>query len=357
MNTRAKHGFTLIELMIAIALMMILMLMLHSMFVNAQALYTTAAQRVSVYSQARSALDLMEQDLLRMRTIGETDSIHLRSVRPSDFANPDSVRSEGIYTAMDDWLEADSNATPQIREFLSFTGVNTWWDSNRNEYVTGPAMVIYYLRLRPDADQGAEGAYLVRRLLQHRSLAELARIGMGAVPEPLVINEDEIANFVYSVRSYTDDQAAFQLGTIFRDFRHDILPEASADNPNSDWLWLREPGLGGPAPGQQQTPQAGQQASPSQAVLLLPQPPSISRVEFGGTWRTATAMDRDFLSIRWNYPAVVMFELTMIDRTFIRDDTVRGSGTYRTFSRAVYLPATGPMFNLDERDMELLRGR
>jgi prepilin-type N-terminal cleavage/methylation domain-containing protein len=344
-----ERGFTLIELMIAIALMMILMLMLHSMFINAQRLYSRAAQRVSVYSQARSALDLLEQDLMRMRTIGETDSIHLRSVMPEDFRNPEGPEVDRIYARLDDWTRPDPNITPNIREFLSFTGTNTWWDESRNRFVTGPAMVIYYLRERPDAAEGAQGAYLVRRLLQHRSLAELARIGQGATPEPLTVTEEEIASFVHSVRVYMDDQAAFQLNDMFRQFDYDIMPEAANNNRNAAWMWLREAGLGGPPPG-------AQQAGPT-AHLMLPQPPSIERVEFGGTWRTATAMDRDFLSIRWNYPAVVMFELTMIDRTFVRQDATTGQGTYRTFSRAVYLPATGPMFNLDDTDLELLRGR
>jgi prepilin-type N-terminal cleavage/methylation domain-containing protein len=343
-----ERGFTLIELMIAIALMMVLMLMLHSMFINAQMLYTRAAQRVSVYSQARSALDLLEQDLMRMRTIGETDSIHMRSVKPSDFGNPEGHFTDRIYADLDDWLRPDPNATPNIREFLSFTGMNTWWDESQNRYVTGPALVIYYLRQRPEADQQTQGAYLVRRLLQHRSLADIARIQLGEPAEQLVVTEEEVASFVHSVRVYVDDQAAVQLNNMFRQFEYDIMPEATFDNRNSAWMWLREAGLGGPAPGAQQQ---------QQGDLMLPQPPSIDRVEFGGLWRTATAMDRNFLSIRWNYPAVVMFEVTMIDRNFTRSDRTTADGTYRTFSRAAYLPATGPMYNLDDTDLELLRGR
>jgi prepilin-type N-terminal cleavage/methylation domain-containing protein len=355
--TDRNQGFTLIELMIAIALMMILMLMLHSMFINAQALYTRAAQRVSIYSQARITMDIIEQDLLQMRTIGDEDSLHMRSVRPSDFSDPAAPSNEEIYAALEDWDSPDPNATPQIREFLSFTGINTWWDENRGEYVTGPALVVYYLRQRPDAEDGGEGGYLVRRLLQHRTLAEITRIVQGEPADPLVISEDEIASFVYSVRIFCDDQAAFQMGEMNRDFRYATLPEASGDSPNAPWLWLTEPGLGGPPPGQQQqAPQAGANVSPGDAARAFPQPVSLQRVEFGGAWRTATAMDRDFLSIRWNYPAVVVCELTMIDRNLTRSDARTGDGAYRTFSRAVYLPATGPMFGLDPTDLELLSG-
>ena len=53
---KLRRGFTLLELMIAITLMLIIMLMLRSMFVNAQTMYLRAAKRVDVYSRVTAKI-------------------------------------------------------------------------------------------------------------------------------------------------------------------------------------------------------------------------------------------------------------------------------------------------------------
>jgi prepilin-type N-terminal cleavage/methylation domain-containing protein len=352
-----KRGFTLLELLIAISLMLVVMLMLHSMFINAQEIYLRAAQRVDVYSQARNALDMIEQDLLRMRTGQDNESINLRSLAPNTWDNPEAVRQGNQYSDLSDWGGAEDSQTTQIREFLSFVGTPTWWDRNQNRLVTADAMVVYYLRRRPRlANQPGEGAYLVRRVLQMRSQAELAQIGLGRLEAtPLSIEDDELASFVYAIRVYTDDQLAF-LGNIeTRRFDLDILPECvQTGSPNSSWLWAVDLHGGGPggAPG---GPPPGQQQPGRGPALRLTEPQSYQRVEFGGIWSTQSSLTRGFPSARWNYPSVVVFEITMIDRNMARHDSRSGNGTYRTFTRAVQLPVSGPLFRLDEQDLELLR--
>lgn len=348
----ARRGFTLLELMIAITLMLIVMLMLNSMFRTAQEMYLRAARRVDVYSQARASLDMIEQDLLRLQTGDEKESIHLRSLTPADWKNPDTARTANIYTNMTDWNSADENQSRNIREFLSFYGTNTWWDANQKKYITGNAMIVYYLRKRPRNinDEQPEGAYLVRRLIPQRSLAEVAGIAKGTrQATQLVVSEDELVNFVYAVHVYTDDQAAFQVAEQFRDFRYDIMPECSRTHTNAKWLWVNA-GAAPPAqPGQPGQPGAGA------VTLMLPTPPAGDRVEFGGNYTTQTSPDRGFVSSRWNYPSVVMFDLVVIDREMTRYDGTTGEGTYRSFARAVQLPVSGPLFKLDDQDLKLLR--
>lgn len=346
---KLRRGFTLLELMIAIALMLIIMLMLRSMFVNAQHMYVRAAKRVDVYSQARASLDLIEQDMLRMET-GESHyhSLNCRTIMPDDLQNLDAIPSSRTYTKMDDWSDESDSQSLNIHEFLSFTGRNTWYDETKGEYVTGNAFVAYYIRKRiPVEGEEVGGGYLVRRIIPVRSDAEIVGISKGLIANPRAIepHEDELASFVYGVRVYADDQAAFQLGVRNGSFGRNIMPECSLDEPNSRWMYIQ--GATSPPP---KKPVGG-----AGVVMELQKPLAENRVEFGGLWTSQRAKDRDFVSSRWNYPSVVMIDLLMIDRKFERYSYESGSGTYRSFSRAVQLPVAGPMYRLDDRDLELLR--
>lgn len=59
-----EGGFTLIELLISIALMMILMVAITMIFVNTTDTVAIQEARMTVYTNARYALDIMENDLL-----------------------------------------------------------------------------------------------------------------------------------------------------------------------------------------------------------------------------------------------------------------------------------------------------
>ncbi|MCB9932202.1 MAG: prepilin-type N-terminal cleavage/methylation domain-containing protein [Planctomycetes bacterium] len=343
-----RRGFTLLELMIAISLMLIIMLMLRSMFVNAQTMYLRAAKRVDVYSQSRAALDMIEQDLMRIETgLEDYHTVNCRSLMPEDLRNFEAIPESRAYSRLDDWAGAQDSQTLQIREFLSFTGRNTWYDTDKKKYVTGTAFVAYYLRRRLPDKNGKHygGAYLVRRIIPQRSLAEIVAIGKGKrKADPIYPHEDELASFVYGVRVFVDDQAAFQLGVRNSQFNYNLMPECTPTDANAGWMWAKgTPGVVKPVP-------AG-----GGAALILQRPLRDNRVEFGGDWITATNPDRDFVgATRWNYPNVVMIDLMMIDRTFERTSEFSGNGTYRSFSRAVQLPISGPMFRLDDRDLALL---
>ncbi|RME85836.1 MAG: prepilin-type N-terminal cleavage/methylation domain-containing protein, partial [Planctomycetota bacterium] len=57
-----KNGFTLVELMIAVALMVILTGSIVFVFTQAQRIYSNTNEAVKVYQQARAAMDTMERD-------------------------------------------------------------------------------------------------------------------------------------------------------------------------------------------------------------------------------------------------------------------------------------------------------
>ena len=64
LGRRPTDGFTLIELLISIALMMILVVAITMIFVNTTETVATQEARMTVYTNARYALDIMENDLL-----------------------------------------------------------------------------------------------------------------------------------------------------------------------------------------------------------------------------------------------------------------------------------------------------
>jgi len=63
-SSNGEGGFTLIELLISIALMMILVAAITMIFVNTTDVVATQEARMTVYTNARYAIDIMENDLL-----------------------------------------------------------------------------------------------------------------------------------------------------------------------------------------------------------------------------------------------------------------------------------------------------
>jgi prepilin-type N-terminal cleavage/methylation domain-containing protein len=71
LRRRPEAGFTLIELLISIALMMILMVAITMIFVNTTETVAIQEARMTVYTNARYAIDIMENDLLRAFGLNE----------------------------------------------------------------------------------------------------------------------------------------------------------------------------------------------------------------------------------------------------------------------------------------------
>jgi prepilin-type N-terminal cleavage/methylation domain-containing protein len=95
----ARRGFTLLELMIAIALMLVVMLMLRSMFVNAQEIYIRAARRVDVFAQGRAVLDSIERDLMKLVKGHDNETLTLRSLTPANWTNAELARQGDTYSS------------------------------------------------------------------------------------------------------------------------------------------------------------------------------------------------------------------------------------------------------------------
>ena len=340
-------GFTLLELMIAIALMLIVMLMLRTMFTSAQAMYIVTARRIDTFQAGRVSMDYIEQDLLRARTGGLEDNIQVRSLNEDDLRNP-ALPHDKFYSNLTSFSSADDGETAKIKEFLSFSGTSTWWDNAQKKYVTGDALIVYYLRARPQgaADYRQDGAYLVRRVIPIRTLAEIVKFNkLGWPPSQarsLEPHDDEIASFVYSVRVFVDDKAAFQWGAMRSNSVINVLPEARADTV--PWLWKSKQGIAA-------APVPGGNKSATGIVKTLQKTSDVSCVQFGSEFESRVIdPKRDFISTKAEYPSVIVIEMTFIDRTFNRGDE---SGTYRTFTRAIHCPYAPALRWLDKRDEEL----
>jgi hypothetical protein len=336
--------------MIASALMLVVMLMLRSMFVNAQEIYIRAARRVDVFAQGRAVLDSIERDLMKLVKGHDNETLTLRSLTPANWTNAELARQGDTYSSLEDWDITDPNQSARIQEFMSFRGVFRMWDAEQQKSVDRNASVIYYLRRRRNVSGTEEGAYLVRRLVPYYTNRELVAFGKTQDQAPqLKVDEDELASFVYSVRVFVDDQSAFRLNVRNRNNNLSVMPEASPDSPNSKWLWARPTAAAA-------LPTTGQ---PTTGLMILPLPREGNRAEFGGIWSGHTSAqvrrEQQFTSGRWNYPSVVMIEVTLIDRYMRRFDSTSGEGTYRTFSRAVQLPVSGPLTQLDETDINVMR--
>jgi prepilin-type N-terminal cleavage/methylation domain-containing protein len=195
----ARRGFTLLELMIAIALMLVVMLMLRSMFVNAQEIYIRAARRVDVFAQGRAVLDSIERDLMKLVKGHDNETLTLRSLTPANWTNAELARQGDTYSSLEDWDITDPNQSARIQEFMSFRGVFRMWDAEQQKSVDRNASVIYYLRRRRNVSGTEEGAYLVRRLVPYYTNRELVAFGKKQDQAPqLKVDEDELASFVYS---------------------------------------------------------------------------------------------------------------------------------------------------------------
>jgi prepilin-type N-terminal cleavage/methylation domain-containing protein len=341
-----EHGFTLLELMIAIALMLIVMLMLRTMFTSAQAMYLVTARRIECFQSGRVAMDYIEQDLLRAVTTTGEDNIQLRSLSADDLKDQNLPYNK-FYSQLTNYNEAEDGETTKIKEFLSFQGTSTWWDSTKKAYTTGDAIVVYYLRTRPEPANGErqDGAYLVRRVIPVRTLAEITKSSkLGWDPKKtrtIAPHDDEIASFIYSVRVFVDDKAAFQWGVQRSNTIYNVLPECREDTANHLWK-ARETPPPPPIPGGNQK---------NGMTILLTKPQDAKCVQMGSTFASMVRNPkREFISTLAEYPSVVVIELTFIDKTFTRTD---GAGSYRTFTRAIHCPYAPALRWLDQRDTEL----
>jgi prepilin-type N-terminal cleavage/methylation domain-containing protein len=73
---RRAAGFTLVELMIAISLMLIITMQLNIIFNQSRKMFISANAMVEVYQNARSALDVMERDIANIAKTSQMEFFH-----------------------------------------------------------------------------------------------------------------------------------------------------------------------------------------------------------------------------------------------------------------------------------------
>ena len=231
------RGFTLIELMVAMALMVILMTILASFVASAQKIYETSTQQAEVIANARTALGIMARDINTMQATTAVSSIPIPGTE--DIPLGLQLRSWG-YLPENDWRGTSEYtnwtvpsggyadlppATPptaneqEVRDaaFLQFFCTARYYDVNATPnptFVQRPVLVQYYLRRRPQVDGfDMPGAFLMRRVQPYT-----------VDPVTVTFNwetpvEDDICSFVRGVRVYYYDRAREVNGAANEDAR------------------------------------------------------------------------------------------------------------------------------------------
>lgn len=185
--TRGREGFTLVELLVAMGLMIILVTILAQIMATASDVYDLSSRRAQVYSSGRIALDVVEEDI--------THAI------PLTYSIPDAngefplglVSDELVFEARSLPLPAtiqtsptdeytnryiDMDASPMALPLqvdveshfvLAFFSNVRYFDPATSRFRYGPARVVYYMRKRaPDREVlpaiERPGSHLIRRI-------------------------------------------------------------------------------------------------------------------------------------------------------------------------------------------------
>src|SRR4051812_24008441 len=82
MRSARQAGFTLVELMIAIGLMLIITAQLNIIFAQSQKLFIGANAMVEVFSNARQAFDTMERDISNIQKTSQMEFFKDDITRP-----------------------------------------------------------------------------------------------------------------------------------------------------------------------------------------------------------------------------------------------------------------------------------
>ncbi len=235
MYRHTTRGFTLIELMVAMALMLILIIMIASFVANAQRIYNRSVAQAQVMSNARMGLQIMGRDLSAIHSTLSTAGMVIPSEPDENFTPAEHeaaaalvMRSLG-YVDEEDWTDIqginesnwpgysdiDPIAAPAPEDnarddaFLQFFATtryfNPYPDVGDPRFENQPVLVQYYLRQRPEEDgYFMPGSYLMRRIQPFD-----IQVDSSGAPQwngwatPI---EDDICGFIRGVRVYYYDR-------------------------------------------------------------------------------------------------------------------------------------------------------
>jgi prepilin-type N-terminal cleavage/methylation domain-containing protein len=205
---REDAGFTLVELMIAIGLMLIIMLQLNIIFNQSRQIFLAADAMVQVYQNARSALDLMERDIANMAKTSQMEF----------FADKEKDWGKGIYNPEEgETISGPSGVNPRffegvpyvyalsIRQNAKYTpkeakeGGPYRRDGLYFRTVTAvdgkPAEAL----VRYDLYIGEQPENPLKRPILQRTLWEVDRVGAGGVPQ---VKKHDTMDVCYYVQDF-----------------------------------------------------------------------------------------------------------------------------------------------------------
>ncbi|MGE0434515.1 MAG: type II secretion system protein J [Planctomycetota bacterium] len=195
---RSGRGFTLVELLVAMALMTIISTILATFLMNAQRMYDVSVAQSSVISNARVALDVIGRDLDNITPLdaqiptafenrgAQNKRVMMGESDPTPIGRPVALtlRSPGFEPSVNNWNTSSERArfvswsggNPAQAEiddktFLSFYATTTTVVAGQNggpdRIGRRPVFIQYYLLARPDPinnEPSLPGAFLVRRV-------------------------------------------------------------------------------------------------------------------------------------------------------------------------------------------------
>ncbi len=352
---RRRIGFTLIELIIAIALLMIVMLMIMQMFLSAQALYRIAAERSDAFSQARAAMDVIESDLQRLRVDFQSNLLAL-SIAPqpghpegaTDITDPAHYQRLYQSTANE---RPNNQMSSNILPFLSMYVDSASWYDRLGRFQTGPAQITYYLKKRP-ARSGIGGAregeqpassFLMRYVVPVRLTIAGAEIDPNKDLEGAHV---EVASSVIAARVWAWNNAApsymIQTGQDYEVFpRMDETPTGSAG-------MMRDTRVAAGDEAAQKAQRAIEEQRQKQGQAARP-----VAIRPGKTysWGAEPGSVSQYIRSRGNFPLALAIELTIANEGMYE---VLGefNGTARTVRRVIALPNTQAVSALTEKEMQ-----
>jgi prepilin-type N-terminal cleavage/methylation domain-containing protein len=352
-----KHsrGFTLIELIIAIALLMIVMLMIMQMFLSAQALYRIAAERSDAFSQARAAMDVIEADLQRLRVDFQSNLLAV-SIAPeprapsgfTDVANPQHYQE--LYQGTPH-TRPSNQMSSEIVPFLSMYVDSASWYDRLGRPQSGPAQITYYLKKRA-ARSGIGGAregekpasaFLMRYVVPVRLTVAGAEVDSESDLEGAHV---EIASSVLAARVWAMNNSVpsyiIQTGQDYELFpRLDEVPTPSA-------AMMRDSAA---AAGDEESQRAQRQIQQQRQELGQAARPLSPRPGKTYSWGAEPGSVSAYIGSRGNYPLALAIELTIANEGMY-EVVGQFNGSARTIRRVIALPNTQAVGALSEKEIE-----
>jgi len=194
-NSNKKRAFTLVELLVAVALSVIVVGATVSIFASTSNVLTASEERIAIFQNARAALQSISEDISNATT---SESFILELKNPSDSSNNQLL--------------------------MKFATITSWLDSSSLVVVRGKARAYFYL------EESNNRWRLKRHLVRDNIDNEPNPIGDETFPETL--SDDVMCEFI------VQDDAGVPSISVDYFFYHDPDP---SDTDDTQVLEIRSP--------------------------------------------------------------------------------------------------------------------